>query len=196
MTSIWAMSDDSTRVSAAVRENRGWFLALGCVLIVCGVAAIALPLMSTLATSLVIGVVLAVAGVMQIIHAFQSKAWSGFMWNLLVGVVELVGGVLIWTNPFVGAIAITVLIAAVFFVQGVAQVALSLSVRPQDGWIWLLISGIIALIVSVWLMANMPQAGLFAPGVLVGVALLFEGWAFVLISWFARTHHGGRVAAA
>jgi uncharacterized membrane protein HdeD (DUF308 family) len=175
-----------------VRTNRGWFLALGIILILCGTLAILLPMLSTLAATLVIAIALAASGIGQIIHAFGTRAWSGFLWNLLTGLIELAGGLIIWLNPFAGAILITVVIAAVFLLQGLAQISLAFTVRPHDGWGWMLASGIVTVIASVWLFFRIPVIGLFAPGLVVGIALLVEGWAFVAISMTGKN----RAAAA
>jgi hypothetical protein len=51
--------------------------------------------------------------------------------------------VLIYLNPLKGAIAITVLISIVFVLVGISQIGLALRVRPQQGWQWLVISGLI-----------------------------------------------------
>jgi uncharacterized membrane protein HdeD (DUF308 family) len=186
MSSLSGLADNRGVVTEAVREKWGWFLALGIVLVLCGTFAIMAPLLSTLAATRLIGIVIAVAGAFHIIHSFQAKAWSGFIWDLLIGLIQLFGGALIWLNPFAGAIAITALIAWVFLLQGVTEIILSFRVRPKDGWGWLLFSGVISLLAGIWLLSRFPIAGLFVPGLIVGIALLFEGWAFIAISLSAR----------
>jgi uncharacterized membrane protein HdeD (DUF308 family) len=43
-----------------------------------------------------------------------------------------------------------------------------------------------ALIAGVWLLSRFPVAGLFAPGLIVGLALLSEGIAFVAIGMLGK----------
>ena len=92
MTSVANMNDGGGRTTEAVRQNWGWFLVLGIALVLCGAVAILLPLLSTYAASLVIGVAVAVGGVAHIIHAFRSKGWSGFFWDLLIGLIQVMRG--------------------------------------------------------------------------------------------------------
>jgi uncharacterized membrane protein HdeD (DUF308 family) len=169
-------------ITEPVRTNRGWFVALGIILILCGALAILLPMLSTLAATLVIAIALAASGISHVIHAFKTRAWSGFFWNVLIGLIEVAGGLVIWLNPFAGAILITAVMAAVFLLQGIAQISLAFSVRPKDGWGWMLASGIVTVIASAWLFFQIPVIGLFAPGLIVGIALLFEGVAFIAVS--------------
>ena len=73
-----------------VAEKWGWFLALGIVLILVGFAAIVWPFPATVAAKVVLGWLFLVGGVVMIIHAFSTQAWSGFFWSLLIGILYLV----------------------------------------------------------------------------------------------------------
>lgn len=169
-----------------MQSKWGWFLALGVVLILCGILAIGLPAVSEVAASAVLGVALAVAGVVKIIQALQVKEWSGFVWQELTGAVELVGGVLIYFNPLKGALAIALLISLVLFIQGIGQSALAFKVRPQPGWRWLLVSGLIALFASAMVMIKLPYIRVYPPGTVAGIALLVAGCAYLAIAVAVR----------
>ena len=166
----------------ALRAKWAWFLAVGCVLILCGALAVALPVYSTFAASTVLGVALGICGVMKIIEALQVKEWGGCVWQLLVGAVEFVGGILIYLNPYKGALAISLLIASVFLIQGAIQIALALRVRPQPGWGWLFTAGIIAFCVTAAMLLKVRYTSFYTPGTLAGIALLVAGFAYVAIA--------------
>ena len=174
------------KVTAAVKARWISFLLLGLALVILGGFAIAAPVISTLATSLTVGILLAASGVAQAVQAFWAKGWRGFLWHLATGIVQIVGGVLIYLDPFAGAIAITLLIAATLLAQGVMQSVLAFRVRPHDGWGWLLLSGVVAIVVGVALAVKLPVASLATPGTLVGVALIFSGAAHIAIALAAR----------
>jgi uncharacterized membrane protein HdeD (DUF308 family) len=174
-----------TEVGPARRRWVG-FLCLGLVLAVCGVFAIIAPKISTLATGIALGVALASAGVLKILQTFTVKEWPGFVWQMLCGIVEVIGGIVIYLHPLKGAIAITLLISVVFAVEGVSQIALALKIRPQSGWGWLLASGLIALGVSGVLALKLPITSPLEPGAVAGISLLFAGLAYVAIAYAAR----------
>ena len=165
-----------------LRGKWPWFLALGVVLMICGAFAIALPVLSTLAASVVLGVVLAIGGVVKIIEALQVKEWTGCAWQLLLGAIEIVGGILIYLNPLKGALAITLLIAIVFLLQGVLQLVLAFRVRPQVGWRWLLLSGVVALCVTIAMGMKLRYTSFYTPGTIAGVALFAGGCGYVAIA--------------
>jgi uncharacterized membrane protein HdeD (DUF308 family) len=60
-----------------------WFVGLGVVLIVLGVIALGASVFVTLASMLLIGWLLIFGGVLEVIHAFACKEWSGFFIDLL-----------------------------------------------------------------------------------------------------------------
>lgn len=168
-------------LSETVREKWGWFLALGIVFVIGGMFAIALPLISSIFVGIFLAVIMVVAGVVQIIHAFRVQRWGGFLLELLIGVIVLVGGLAMYILPVFAALAITIVVAATFLAQGVFQVLLAFRLRPRDGWGWILFAGIIALVAGVAIMAQYPFSGLWVPGVLAGISLLFTGWSYIAL---------------
>ena len=74
MTTKVSKTDILVDVAAArryVADNWGWFLALGIVLVLAGIAAIAFPLVSTIATKIFLGWLFLIGGAMMIAHAFS-----------------------------------------------------------------------------------------------------------------------------
>src|SRR5271166_5739576 len=122
----------------AIRGQWAWLLALGIVLVVVGTIAIGMPLLTTLATALTIGVLLLFGGVAQLVGAFWTRDWSGFFLMLLMGVLYIVLGLLFVRQPMQAAEALTLLLACTLMVSGVFRIAGSLMHRfPQWGWIFL-----------------------------------------------------------
>src|SRR5262249_21148823 len=153
---------------------------------VAGVVSILLPAISDIAARRVLGSVLIVSGLIQVAQSGKMLNWIGFIWHLLLGILAAVGGALIYVDPFAGVVALTLLIAIIFGVHGATQIGFSWKVRGQSGWHWFLISGCIALIVSVLLVMKLPYSHSFTPATVAGVALLVAGWAYVAMALAAR----------
>jgi len=186
MTGMLTRDLDHRQAAALMRSKWGWFLALGVVVILCGLLAIALPAVSDLVASRVLGIVLALAGIVKIVQAMQVRQWSGFVWQELTGAVELVGGILIYFNPVKGALAIALLIGLVLFIQGIGQCAVAFKVKPEVGWRWLLVSGLVSLLASAAVTVKLPYVRFYAPGTIAGIALLIAGCAYVIIAFAIR----------
>lgn len=176
----------NTSFSTTVRKKWGWFLLLGIVFVVGGVFAIAMPLISSVTVAIFIAIVLVIAGIFQIFQAFSVQGWGGFLWQLVVGIVMLIGGIAIYMMPVTGAVFVTFIIAAVFLAKGIFQIALSFRVRPMDGWGWILAAGIIAFLAGLFILLQYPFSGLWVPGTLAGISLLFTGWSYIALALAAR----------
>ena len=66
------------------------------------------------------------------------------------------------------------------------QVAFAVRVRRQPGWHWFLVSGCIALVVSLLLILKLPYSHSFTPATIAGVSLMFAGWAYIAMALASR----------
>ncbi len=171
---------------AQVRDHWGWFLGLGIVFIIGGVFAIAMPLIASVTVAIVVGWSLIFVGAIQVYQAWSTRTWGGFIWQLIIGLVVLVGGIAMIINPIVAAVTLTLLLGAVFLAKGVMQIMLGLRYRPHTGWGWIVAAGVLAIIVSLMILFSWPFSGLWVPGTLAGISLIFSGWSYVAISMAAR----------
>lgn len=168
------------------RATSGKIAMLGIALIICGAVAIASPAISTMAVTLFLGLVLAAVGIVKIVHSFLTRESGGFAWQLLAGTIELLGGLLVYFNPMKGALAITLVIALVLMAEGLAQLGLAFRLRARRGVVWMVLSGVVTIAVGAALAMRLPTDGAYAPGTLVGIALLFAGWAYIALALAAR----------
>ena len=95
---------------ANVRASWGWFVALGVGLLILGVIAVANLLTATVASVLLVGVMMLMGGVAQIVLAFRVKTWGRFLFWLLSGILYAAGGILAFVNPLLASTALTLLI--------------------------------------------------------------------------------------
>ena len=173
-------------ISAEVAEKRGWFIALGIVLVVLGVVSIGSPFLTTIAVKIVLGWLFLIAGIAQVVHAFSARDWKGFLGDLLIGVLYAGVGAWLAFFPLAGIIALTLLLAIMFIAEGVFKFGLGLQIRPLDGWFWVVVSGVVAIVVGGLIFMGLPSSATWAIGLLVGINLLMTGWSFLMMSLFAR----------
>jgi uncharacterized membrane protein HdeD (DUF308 family) len=167
-----------------------WLLGLGAFLSALGVLLIVAPAVGTLAVDLLVGWFLMVGGVAQLIHAFMTKAWRGFLLELLSGVLYVLVGILLVFYPMAGVEALTLLLAVFLAVEGLVRIGMALRVRPNQGWRWLLFGGIVTVILALLIWSQWPSSALWVIGLLVGINLLFTGWSLCMVAMAARAHPG------
>lgn len=185
MTEETPTKDQSTGPALGMKEIQaawGWLLALGILWIILGTLAIIMPFAATLAVEMVFGVLFVIGGVAQLIQAFRSKGWKGFALQVLGGILALALGAILLFYPIQGVLTLTILLAAFFIAQGVVKIMAALRERPASGWGWLMFSGILGIVVGVIIWTALPEAAVWVLGLLVGIELIFSGWAMVMIA--------------
>ena len=169
-----------------IQDNWGWFLALGVALVIGGIILIAAPLATSIAVTILIAAVLFIGGLVQIYHAFKTHGTASFLWNLITGIIAVVGGIVIYVNPLAGTLALTVVIAAIFVAQGISQILLAFKLKPHEGWVWVLIAGLVSLAAGVMIWLELPSSAAWALGLLAGISVMLNGWSYIAIALAAK----------
>ena len=168
-----------------LRRHWCWFLSLGILLVVCGTLAIAFPVITSVAAVSVLAAVLMVAGVATMIGAFWAGKWSGFLVQLLVGMLYLAAGFVITERPLMSVLTVTIFVAVSFMVMGLFRVLAAMTIRyPQ--WGWSLLNGTITFLVGLVIYRHLPLDALWVIGLLIGIEMLFSGWTWIMLSLTIR----------
>ena len=168
-----------------VRASWGWFLFLGIVLTILGVACIALDVSATFATVLVFGWILLISGVFALVHAFRIGTWSGFFLYLLSALFRGFTGYLLVRYPLAGAETLTLVLASFFIVGGLFR-TIGSAMAKFPRWGWAVVSGVVSVVLGIMLLAQMPISGIWFIGFAIGVDLIFDG---VAMMGFASAIH-------
>lgn len=170
---------------AEFQKNRGWFLALGILLIIAGSLAIVYDVAATILSVLFFGWLLVIAGAMEAVQAFWQPRWGGLFLHLMVGILALVVGFHLVTAPETGAVVLTLVMAIYFMVIGIFRIITALAVRFPN-WGWILVSGLITFILGVMIKSQWPMSGLWIIGLFIGIDMIFSGWSYIMLSLAAK----------
>jgi uncharacterized membrane protein HdeD (DUF308 family) len=172
-----------------LRHYWGAFLAEGIILLALGLFAIVMPVIASIATTLVFGWIFLVAGGVGLVSTFRSRQAPGFAWSLLSALVGIAAGVLLLVWPLRGTVSLTVVLICFLLVEGVASVFYALEHRRgmSGRWGWMLGSGLLDLALGALLLAGLPGTAVWALGLVVGVNMIFGGWALIAMALHARS---------
>lgn len=179
-----------TGMSGEVSANRPWFLGLGSISMLLGLAAIIFPFTAALTVELLIGWILLLTGVFGLIHAWRINAWHGFRFSLASSLVALALGLVLVLFPRSGIVSLALLVALFFIASGILRIMMAWRLKPLDRWLWLLLSGVAALLMAFFMLMLWPEAAGWVIGILLGVDLLFSGLTLVLIAIAAPRQDG------
>jgi uncharacterized membrane protein HdeD (DUF308 family) len=172
--------------SADLKKNWGWLLALGLASIVLGTLGFYMTFALTLASVLFFGVLILVAGVFQLVHAFTCTGWKPVLWHVLIALLYIAAGVDIMLNPARASLILTLVLAGILIAVGVLRGIMAFQLRPASGWFWPLLSGLVSIALGGMIVAQWPDSGLWVIGLFVAIELIFNGWSYVLIALAAR----------
>jgi uncharacterized membrane protein HdeD (DUF308 family) len=168
-----------------LRHKWGWFLALGIAQIVLGVIALGMIPIATLATVMVLGWLMVLSGIVEAVHGFQVRGWSGMFLHLAGGVLGVLIGLLIVTHPVAGALAWTLLFASFFTVIGLFRLIGAIRLKFPN-WRWAAFDGAITLLLGIMLWGGWPSSGFWFLGMAIGISLVLRGWSYVMLALTVR----------
>lgn len=175
-----------------IKRSAGFSVGLGVMLVVLGFLAIGSPLMTGIAVAYLVGTFVLIGGIFQTIFAFRAKSWGWGILTFLLGALTVLLGLLMIADPLWNLGLLTMFLIVYFFVDGIVEIVHAFQVRPIGGWGWMLFSGIVAVLLAIMIWRQWPLSGAWAIGILVGVKILFNGWAMIALGMAAR----GAVAEA
>ncbi|HXW49763.1 MAG TPA: HdeD family acid-resistance protein [Xanthobacteraceae bacterium] len=172
----------------AIHQHWVLFLIEGIVLVILGIAALVVPVVATLAFTLLIGWLFLISGILGLVTTFWMRGVPGFWWALLSAAISIAAGIVLLRWPISGTVSLTLVLIAFFLVEGIATIMYAIEHRAQlsSRWGWMLVSGIVDLILAGIIFAGLPGTAAWALGLLVGINLLFGGAAMIAMALAAR----------
>jgi uncharacterized membrane protein HdeD (DUF308 family) len=172
--------------SDPVRQASTLSILWGVLLICLGVMAVGSPLIAAIAVNVVIAWLIALAGAVHLIVAFHTREAGSMIWRFLVGLAYIGFGVYLIARPVLAVASLTLILAALFLVEGVLDILLFFKVRAAARSTWILLDGIVTLFLGGLIYLQWPSSSAWAIGTLVGVSLIFSGVTRVMLSLAVR----------
>jgi uncharacterized membrane protein HdeD (DUF308 family) len=163
-----------------------WWMILGILFIAGGVFGLLNPLAATFSAVQVIGWIVLAVGIFTFAAVFHAIGWGQRLWTLVLSVAYIWLGLSLLFRPLEGILTLTLVVAALFLVSGVAKVIFAFLAR-RSGYFWpALFSGVVSVALAAMVIFNFPQSAAVLLGVLLAVELIATGAALVFFALFQR----------
>jgi uncharacterized membrane protein HdeD (DUF308 family) len=181
--------DNPTRAEtlSLIQQSTTWSIILGALMMVLGVAAISLPLVTSLALTLWIGRLLVGNSVIKLIYAIQTRQQGSLWLKLLLAGLYLAAGVVLIVNPLEAVLPLTLLLGSFLVTEGVVELLLAVQMRSRSNWIWLLFNALLTLALGVFIWAEWPLDAPWVIGLLVGISFIASGLSRIMLSIAVRS---------
>ena len=127
---IFLLVDGILELTAALlfgTQSRGMVALLGVLTAIVGALLIRHPIAGVAAVALLIGIWLITIGVIRFVAAFEVAEYRG--WNIIAGLIEVIAGIAIISDPNIGFATLALLVGIAFIVNGAGMLALGWSLR-------------------------------------------------------------------
>jgi uncharacterized membrane protein HdeD (DUF308 family) len=176
-----ATQDPASALRTSIKISARTLLILGIVFVVLGFLAIILPVVASFVVTSFVGWLLVIGGVLYGYHAFGIRDGWNIAATLLLSLLTLASGVILLIFPIAGVITLTMFLAAYFIAAGILKAIYALQHRGTPSWGWALVSGVISIALGAIIWSGFPGTALWALGVIIGIDLIFYGWALIFL---------------
>jgi len=156
------------------------------VFIVLGMISIVEPGVAGLAVTFLVGWLLIFGGVTHVFAALSGGGAGRVIWQVVLGIIYVVGGFYFLTHPLLGLGTLTLLLAAILFAEAVLEIIAYFQTRSEVASGWVLVNGLITLLLGGLIWRHWPSSSVWAIGTLVGVNLLMTGFSRLMLGSAAR----------
>ena len=172
--------------SDVLRQASTWSILSGALLVILGVLAVGSPALAAVAVNALLAWLIVLAGLIHLSLAFYAHRAGSIVWKLLVGLAYVFFGVYLIAHPALGVASLTLVLASLFLVEGIFDLALYFRMRAVGGSGWVLVDGVVTLILGLMIYRQWPSSSNWAIGTLVGVSLIISGVSRLMMSLAVR----------
>ncbi len=166
-------------VVALERRRTGWDVALGILMVIGGFVLLGNSVFATAISVLFLGWMALILGLILVVAALFRIGQGGFWLTALGGALIGVLGLAMIRNPAATAVTLTLIAGTLFLAGGVARLAAAAIVPEARGI--LIFGGIVSAALGLIVLFNIWTASLTLLGVLLGIQVLVEGLALLML---------------
>jgi uncharacterized membrane protein HdeD (DUF308 family) len=124
--------------------------------------------------------------VAHLVATFTGGGAGRVIWQVILGIIYIVGGIYFLTHPLLGLGTLTLLLAVIILMEAVLEFIAYFRARNEGGSGWMLFNGVITLFLGGLIWLHWPSSSVWAIGTLVGVNLLMTGISRLMLGMAAR----------
>ncbi len=171
-----------------LRARWAWFAALGGIFILLGAVAFGSIVTATVASVLVNGIAMIMAGIAEIAVGLHMKSWGRLVLLCATGALLVLAGIFCAVNPLLAAAALTLCLGAGLCATGLVRIYVASQMGPDSSWRIAILSGLVTFFLGVIILARWPFDTWYVLGLFLAIDLVFYGVALLGLAFQLRTH--------
>ena len=163
------------------RSIRHWwvFLIRGILFVLTGIYMISSPATSFIALGFFFGLVILLAGVSELLHAYQGRRESSRGWHLMIGLIDIILGVVLMSHISASVTVLRIIVGIWFLFRGISL--LGFSGILGKSWV-LSLGGVLTLLFGLLVLFN-PAFGSMTIILWIAFAFILTGLFNILLAF-------------
>lgn len=179
------MTTTTMNMRTTAKKHDWWTIAGGVCLAILGIVVMMVPGVTLVTLGVVSGILLAIAGIAEIVSYFVYKGTgltSG--WQIAGGICNLLLAAIFLANPIMTAVMLPWLAGIFVCAYGVVSIIGGVKLRQAmpSSWGWFVANGIIAIICAILFWVYPESFVLY-----LGIFLIFRGITMAVFGWNTKT---------
>lgn len=164
-----------------LKKSKRRFYLIGGLMLFLGFISLSMPLLASFAIETIVGILLIAVAFTQGWSAFKGFSDGSAPWmETIMAIAAMAAGFIFLVHPVAGVMTLSIILAAYFLADGVTKIIEYFRIREIDGSIWILVSGLLGVILSVMMWKNL-FTGAAIIGIILGINLIFSGMSLIIL---------------
>ncbi len=176
-----------TELASAAKAGSTRMTVLGVIAIVLGILCMLAPGLTGISVAILVGMLVLAGGIVRMIWAFQAGGFLKGLLKFVIGVLTLLCGIALVSNPLLASGFLTILLTIYLIDDGIFDLSAGARLKSQAGSGWLIFGGIVSILLGLMIWRQFPLSGPWAIGILLGIKLFFVGLTMVTAAPAARS---------
>ena len=126
----------------------------GVMLIILGMLSMLAPGLTGLSVAVFVGFLVLFGGAVRVVWAFRAGSLGRGILTFVIGVLTLIAGLMLVTDPLLASGFLTIMLAVYLIVDGVAEISAGIQRRPEPGSGWLIFGGATSIFLGIMIWAQ------------------------------------------
>lgn len=162
-------------------RSRGFLIIGGILSLIVGFLALSFPFFFSAIIVQLLGAFAFVSGLISLCVALFGRHTAHRFVAAVSALIRIAAGLALLLFVLPGVLAITLVLAVLFLLEGVFCIVGACSMKDQPGWGWLLLNGAIALGLGLMLWVRWPSDAAWVIGLFYGINSIFAGTSLLMM---------------
>lgn len=167
-----------------LKGHRTIIYLVALLLLIGGIICITNPVISGIAVSSLIGIMLLISGVAVILNIIFNRFYSGVsvIFSVIAGIAYLILGYAFITDPLQSLLFLAVLVAILFIIGGVIRIFIGIKLISTAAGLLNVLIGILDLIIAYILLSGNAETSITLLILFIGIELLFSSFNLFILA--------------